>query len=342
MTKTLSSSARRSTTKIITRTAEFVSPRHPDKICDQISDAILDAHLSKDPQARVAVDVAGGHGTIFVTGEITSNTEVDVEKIVRQIAGDDYEVISRIVVQSPEIARGVDQGGAGDQGIMVGYACAETIELLPLEYVLARDLCKYLYERYPFDGKTQVTVDIEYGAKGNYIAAKIRHIVISWSQVTTKQLCIDLTFWINQLPRSIIVDKTMRVSINPAGDWDTNGFDADSGLTGRKLIVDNYGPRVPIGGGAFSGKDGTKVDRSAAYYARKIAVDYLRKYDAHEVHVYLSYALGRVEPVDATAFIDGKVHKITEYDLSPRHIIQELKLTKPQFVERAKWGHFSC
>ena len=341
MTKTLSSSARRSNTKIITRTAEFVSPMHPDKICDRISDAILDAHLVKDPSARVAVDVAGGHGTIFITGEVTSKAKVDVKKIAHRIAGEQYEVIERIVKQSPEIARGVDEGGAGDQGIMVGYACAETAEYLPLEYILARDLNKFLYDFHPFDGKTQITVEIKYGAKGNYISAHIKHIVISWSKVATKQLCTDLTFWINQLPKDIIVDKETGVSINPAGDWDMNGFDADSGLTGRKLIVDNYGPRVSIGGGAFSGKDGTKVDRSAAYYARKIAVDYLQQYDAHEVYVYISYALGRVEPVDATAFIDGKIHAITEYDLSPRNIIKELELQKPGFEERAKWGHFS-
>ena len=339
---TLSSSARRSITKTITRTAEFVSPMHPDKICDRISDAILDAHLRKDPQARVAVDVAGGHGTIFITGEVTSRARVDVVKIAHQIAGEEYEIIERITQQSPEIARGVDVGGAGDQGIMVGYACAETPEYLPLEYVLARDLCRYLFERHPFDGKTQITVEIKYGAKGNFIDAHIKHIVISWSKVPTKQLCADLTFWINDLPKNIVVDKRTGVSINPAGDWNTNGFDADSGLTGRKLIVDNYGPRVPIGGGAFSGKDGTKVDRSAAYYARKIAIDYLQKYDAHEVYVYISYALGRVEPVDAAAFIDGKAHAVTEYDLSPQGIIKELDLTKPQYAERAKWGHFSC
>ena len=341
MDKTLSSSACRSITTTITRTAEFVSPMHPDKICDQISDAILDAHLMKDSAARVAIDVAGGHGTIFVTGEVTSKAKVDVEKIAHRIAGEDYEIIQRIVQQSPEIARGVDEGGAGDQGIMVGYACSETAEYLPLEYVLARDLNKYLFGFHPFDGKTQVTVEIKYGAKGNYISARIKHIVISWSKVSTKQLCADLTFWLNQLPKDITADKETGVSINPAGDWDMNGFDADSGLTGRKLIVDNYGPRVPIGGGAYSGKDGTKVDRSAAYYARKIAVDYLQQYDAHEVYVYISYALGRVEPVDATAFIDGKAHEVTEYNLSPKNIIEELELTKPVFEQRAKWGHFS-
>lgn len=341
MTKSLSSSARRSNVKTITRTAEFVSPRHPDKICDRISDAILDAHLSVDPQARVAIDVAGGHGTIFVTGEVTSRAKVDVVKIVHQLTGDEYEVITRIVQQSPEIARGVDVGGAGDQGIMVGYACDETAEYLPLEYTLARDLCRYLYERHPYDGKTQITVEIRYGAKGNYLSAHLKHIVISWQKVATQQLCADLTFWLNNLPKHVGADKTTGVSINPAGDWGIGGFAADSGLTGRKLIVDNYGPRVPIGGGAFSGKDGTKVDRSAAYYAREIAINYLQEHDAHEVVVYISYALGRIEPVDATAFIDGKAHPVTEYDLSPRHIIEELKLTQPGFIQRAEWGHFS-
>ena len=325
----------------ITRTAEFVSPRHPDKICDIISDSILDAYLTKDQNARVAVETLGGHGDVYLVGEITSKAKVDYAKIVKTIAGD-INVHTNIVEQSPEIARGVDAGGAGDQGIMVGYACDETPEYLPMEYVLARDLCKRIFQFHPYDGKTQITVDLRYGKNGNFIKAVIRHIVISWQGVETKQLCADLSFWLNDLSANVSISKNAKVSINPAGDWNIGGFDADSGLTGRKLIVDNYGPRVPIGGGAFSGKDPSKVDRSAAYMARKIAVDYLNERGAHEVLVYLAYALGETSPVDATVFVDGKAEKITDYDLSPRGIIEQLDLRKPHYAERAKWGHFSA
>ena len=139
------------------RTAESVSPKHPDKICDQISDAILDAYLAKDPQARVAIEACGGHGALFLTGEVSSSELVDVKQIARRLAGGDVEIIERIARQSPEIAQGVDAGGAGDQGVMIGYACAETPELLPLEYALARALNRFLYEKWPYDGKTQVT-----------------------------------------------------------------------------------------------------------------------------------------------------------------------------------------
>ena len=327
---------------IITRTAEFVSPKHPDKLCDIISDSILDAYLQKDPKARVAIETLGGHGSIYLVGEISSVAKVNYRPIVETIVGKGMEVHTNIVEQSPEIARGVDTGGAGDQGIMVGYACDENSEKMPTEYVLARDLCKYLFQFHPFDGKTQVTAELTYGPRGNFISATIKHIVISWQNVETKQLCANLTFWLNQLPKNVTIDDRAKVSINPAGDWSIGGFDADSGLTGRKLIVDNYGPRVPIGGGAFSGKDPSKVDRSAAYMARKIAVDYLNDHDAHEVLVYIAYALGESQPVDATAFIDGKSRKVVGYDLSPQGIIESLKLRKPQYAERAKWGHFSA
>lgn len=343
MTKTLSSSTRSARRyQLITRTAEFVSPAHPDKICDRISDAILDAHLAEDPFARVAVDVAGGHGTIFITGEVTSSAQkVDVQKIAHRIAGKDYEVIERIVKQSPEIARGVDDGGAGDQGIMVGYACAENDEHLPTEYVLARDLCKFLYQAHPFDGKTQITIELRYNPRGGFVDGRIKHIVVSWQKVSTDDLRAALTTWLDQLPQNITLDANVGISINPAGDWDLGGFDADSGLTGRKIVVDNYGPRVSVGGGAFSGKDGTKVDRSAAYYARKIAEELLQEHSAHEVYVYISYVLGKVDPVDATAFVDGKQFSLADYDLSPKKIIEELNLRAPLFSQRAEWGHFS-
>ncbi len=326
---------------IITRTAEFVSPGHPDKICDIISDSILDAHLRVDPNARVAVETMGGHGKLYLIGEVTSTAKIDYEKIARKFVGKSTQIEINIVAQSPEIARGVDVGGAGDQGIMVGYACAETPELLPVEYVLARDLCRFLYGLHPYDGKTQATVALKYGAHGNFIDAQIKHIVISWQKVSTKQICADLTNWLTRLPSYAWTDKTLKVSINPAGDWDMGGFDADSGLTGRKIVVDNYGPRVPVGGGAFSGKDPSKVDRSAAYMARKIAVDYLHERGAKEVLVNISYALGETNPVDATVFIDGQAEPINGYDLSPRGIIDALDLRKPHYAERAKWGHFA-
>lgn len=313
-------------------TAESVSPKHPDKICDQISDAILDAHLKEDPYARVAVDVAGGHGVVFVTGEVTSRaTSVDVAAIVRRIAGSSapLKIIENIATQSPEIAQGVDTGGAGDQGIMVGYACNETPEHLPLEYVLARNLNKFLYGRWPYDGKTQVTIK-----NGKVIA-----IVASFQHALKAELEAEVRRW---LAEDSLAKTTAppRLHINPAGDWTIGGFDADAGLTGRKLAVDSYGPRVPLGGGAFSGKDGTKVDRSGAYIARQIAIDYLKRYTASEVYVYLAYAIGHPQPVEATVTVDGAQRPVEGYDLTPKGIITKLNLRSPQFEERARWGHF--
>lgn len=320
---------------IAIRTAESVSPKHPDKICDQISDAILDAHLAEDPYARVAVDVAGGHGVVFITGEVTSRAaSVDIEAIVSRIAGadsnkDPLQVINNIAPQSPEIAQGVDTGGAGDQGIMVGYATNETPEFLPLEYVLARNLNKFLYAQWPYDGKTQVTVE----------AGEIIAVVASFQHASRAELTKVVHEWLINEPLAT-VRVTIQLHINPAGDWEVGGFDADAGLTGRKLAVDNYGPRVPLGGGAFSGKDGTKVDRSGAYIARKIAVDYLQKHGANEVYVYLAYAIGYPQPVEATVIIDGKQKQIKGYDLTPEGIIKKLNLRSPGFEARAKYGHF--
>jgi S-adenosylmethionine synthetase len=312
------------------RTAESVSPKHPDKICDQISDAILDAHLHEDPHARVAVDVAGGHGTVFVTGEVRSNaSHVNVPAIVKRLAGD-VELIERIAAQSSEIAQGVDTGGAGDQGIMVGYATSETPELLPLEFVLARNLNKFLYEIWPYDGKTQITL----------VDNEISVIVASFQHAPQAKLTSAITNWLEAEPLAHSIAANPTVHANPAGDWAIGGFDADAGLTGRKLAVDNYGPRVPLGGGAFSGKDATKVDRSGAYMARRIAVDYLKQRTASEVYVYLAYAIGYPEPVEATVIIDGKQERVEGYDLSPQAIIDTLKLREPGFEQRAAYGHF--
>lgn len=308
------------------RTAESVSPKHPDKICDQISDAILDAHLAEDPHARVAVDVAGGHGVVFVTGEVTSKARhVSVPVIVTRLAGD-VEVIEHIAKQSSEIASGVDTGGAGDQGIMIGYATDETPEYLPLEVVLARQLNQFLYERWPHDGKTQITLD----------GQRIVGVVASFQFAKTATLRAAVDEWL----AGYEIAPDARVHVNPSGDWDVGGFEADAGLTGRKLAVDNYGPRIPVGGGAFSGKDPSKVDRSAAYIARKIAVDYLKKCSAHEVYVRLAYAIGVAEPLEATVIVDGVAEAVEGYDLTPNGIIAALKLRRPQYEATAAYGHF--
>ncbi len=309
------------------RTAESVSPKHPDKLCDQISDALLDAHLKEDPHARVAIDVAGGHGFVFVTGEVTSNaSSVNVAKIVRRIAGNDVVVYEHIVAQSPEIARGVDAGGAGDQGIMIGYATNETPELLPREVVLSRHLNQYLFDTWPYDGKTQITLKND----------EIISAIASFQHASQKELQAAVCEWL----KDYRVSKDIVLHINPSGDWQQGGFDADAGLTGRKLIVDNYGPRISIGGGAFSGKDASKVDRSAAYMARKIAVDYLKQRNAKEVIVRLAYAIGVTQPLEATVIIDGRHEQVTDYDLTPHGIIKFLDLLKPQFEATARYGHF--
>jgi S-adenosylmethionine synthetase len=308
------------------KTAESVSPGHPDKLCDQISDAILDAHLSEDPSARVAVDVAGGHGVIFVTGEVTSKARnVDVQAIIRRLVGD-VKIIEHIAKQSPEIAAGVDTGGAGDQGIMIGYATSETPEFLPLEVVLSRKLNQHLYGKWPFDGKTQVTLE----------GTTIVGVVASFQHAPSGALRRAVDAWL----MSYEVSADARIYVNPSGDWDMGGFDADAGLTGRKLAVDSYGPRVSLGGGAFSGKDPSKVDRSAAYMARKIAVDYLKKYQGKEVFVRLAYAIGVAEPLEATAIVDGEHIAVEGYDLTPKGIIRTLDLCRPIYERTARYGHF--
>ena len=310
------------------KTAESVSPKHPDKLCDRISDAILDAYLAKDPDSRVAAETCGGHGVVFVTGEITSTAnDVDMPAIVKRIAGDDVEVHTKVVKQSPEIAQGVDTGGAGDQGIMIGFACDETPEMLPREVVLSRRLNQFIYEKYPYDGKTQVTIAPD---------GSIDSIVASFQNVSHDNLEKIVKDFITKNK----LEGKLELHINPAGDWNQGGFDADTGLTGRKLIVDNYGPRVAIGGGCYSGKDPSKVDRSAAYMARRVAVDYLRKRKAHEVLVRLAYAIGYAEPLEKTGIIDGKPEEIEGYDLTPRGIIKYLDLKRPIYEKTAEYGHY--
>ena len=306
------------------KTAECVSPSHPDKLCDRISDAILDAYLTEDPTSRVAVETVGSHGRIFVTGEVTTNAkEIDIPAIVSSIAGEGFALDIHIVAQSPEIAGGVDAGGAGDQGIMTGYATRETDTFMPKEYELARQLCQGVYAKYPYDGKTQVTIDGE---------GKVSSVVCSFQNAPTTDLL--------PLVESIIPG-AKEYHVNPAGDWNQGGFDADAGLTGRKIIVDNYGPEIAVGGGAFSGKDPSKVDRSAAYMARRVAVDYLEKYpDAQNVLVKLAYAIGHPEALMAVAIVDGVPEDVAGYDLTPKGIRSFLQLDSPIYADTASWGHF--
>ncbi len=302
------------------KTAEFVSPKHPDKVCDFIADSILDAFLVQDKESRVAVEVMGGHGYITVSGEITSRAKVDIETLVLEIVGPKFKVAVHATAQSPQIAQSVDIGGAGDQGIMVGYACAETANFMPFEYDLARNLCMEIYKVYPNDGKVQVTMDNK----------KVKTIVASFQNSKSVEL-------LKLVQSKINADEYL---INPAGEWSIGGFDADSGITGRKLIIDAYGPNVPVGGGSFSGKDYTKVDRSGAYMARKIAVDLLQQNSAKEVLVNLAYAIGKPQPVMATALIDGREITVTEYDLTPVGIRKLLRLDRPIYAKTSVWGHF--
>ncbi len=305
------------------KTAEFVSPKHPDKICDFIADSILDEYIKQDPTSRVAVEVMGGHGHITVSGEITSHGTVDIEKLVHKIIGTNFAVNVFATSQSPEISHGVDIGGAGDQGIMVGYACSQTANFMPLEYELARNLCKNIYQKYPFDGKVQITVDSE--------TKKIQTVVASFQNTKTPDL-------LKLVKQFVLAGEYL---INPAGEWHIGGFDADSGLSGRKLVIDAYGPNVAIGGGSFSGKDYTKVDRSGAYMARKIAINELKRVNAGDVLVKLAYCIGKPLPVMKNIVIDGKETVFPDgYDLTPAGIKSLLKLDQPIFAQTSNWGHF--
>lgn len=314
------------------KTAECVSPKHPDKMADQISDAILDFCLTQDPNARVAIETLGGHGEVVVMGELTFKGKLelrDIKEIVARVTGKDLSVTMNIVQQSPEIANGVDTGGAGDQGIMIGYACNENEAMIPQEQLLSRELCQFIYKKYSYDGKTQITID-----ENN----KIQTVVASFQNVSKFDLKERVGEWLGDKEDTII-------HCNPAGDWTQGGFEADTGVTGRKLAIDNYGTRIAIGGGAFSGKDPSKVDRSGAYMARYIAVDLLKKYNCKNVKVSLAYAIGIAEPVMATAIIiekDGECEElniINLYDCTPKGIIELLDLKKPQYETLAQWGH---
>lgn len=323
------------------RTAESVSPKHPDKLCDQISDRILDHCLKADPNTRAAVETMGGHGEVYITGELTTTADTS-ESTLYGLVSDlipEMPVVFNLVRQSPEIAQGVDVGGAGDQGIMVGYATADTKSRLPLEMELARDLNSVLFGYYGTDGKTQVTLTDD-GA--------IDTVVASFQNAAAEDITSHVLDWME----GKMAIPVPHVYANPAGDWSQGGFEADAGLTGRKLAVDNYGPSIPIGGGAFSGKDATKVDRSGAYMARAIAVTLLEdllaiEANVQEVMVRLAYAIGRAEPVEMTAIVryttEVQVLDITgQFDCRPQAIIDQLKLREPQYEECAAFGHFGA
>ena len=319
------------------KTAEYVSPSHPDKVCDQISDAILDEALKQDKNSRVAVEVMGGHGKIKITGEVTTKASLSYEQIAKDVYEDcgyesEIDVEVNITSQSEEIKRGVDEGGAGDQGIMIGYACNENKFKIPQEYLLARDLIKFIYESKKVDAKSQITVSGD----------KVDFIVVSAADFESDNLRKIVNSWISQDKPFIekMNFKNCKIIPNPAGDWSMSGFDADAGLTGRKIVVDSYGPRVPVGGGAFSGKDATKVDRSGAYMARKIALNYLKNREAQEVLVKLGYVIGMSEPVMKEVVIDKKKEEIEGFNLKPNNIIQDLELRSPIYGDLARWGHF--
>jgi S-adenosylmethionine synthetase len=350
-------------------TSESVTEGHPDKIADQISDAVLDAILAKDETGRVACETLVTTGLVIIAGEITTDAEVDFSQVARETIreigytrakyGFDSEtcsVLTAVGRQSSDIALGVDSGGAGDQGLMFGFACNETPELMPLPIQLAHRLAKRLADArrdgtLPYlrpDGKSQVTVEYRDGRP-----FRVEAIVVSTQHspdVTTDQLRSDiLAHVINQTVSNELTDSATKYHINPTGRFVTGGPQGDAGLTGRKIIVDTYGGYAPHGGGAFSGKDPTKVDRSAAYMARYIAKNIVAAALADRCLVQLAYAIGVADPV--SVLVDtGGTGRISDktlaeivrehFLLTPRGIIQDLKLRRPIYRQTAAYGHF--
>jgi S-adenosylmethionine synthetase len=351
-------------------TSESVTEGHPDKIADQISDSILDSIIAKDPAARVACETLVTTGLAFVAGEITTNCYVEIPSIVRETIRDigytrakygfDYEtcaVITSIHEQSSDIAMGVDPGGAGDQGLMFGFACNETPELMPTPIMLAhklamkltevrkKDILSYLRP----DGKTQVTVEYRNGAPQKIVA-----IVVSTQHspdITLKELKEDVIEKVIKpiVPSPLLDEERVIYHINPTGRFVVGGPMGDTGLTGRKIVVDSYGGVGSHGGGCFSGKDPSKVDRSGAYMARYIAKNLVAAGIAERLEVQIAYAIGVPEPV--SLFVDtfgtGKIpaEKITslirnEFELTPKAIIDHLNLRRPIYKKTAAYGHF--
>ena len=352
-------------------TSESVTEGHPDKVCDQISDAILDDILAQDPYAHVACEVCATTGLVMVMGEVTTTGYCDVQKIVRETVaqigynrgkiGFDAENLAVLVSldsQSPDIAMGVKDGdGAGDQGMMFGYACKETEEYMPLPIMLSHKLAKRLADLRKLeghselrpDGKTQVSV--EYDENNNPV--RIDTIVISTqhneevSQEYLRELMINEV--INKIIDPSLMDENTKIYVNPTGRFVIGGPKGDTGLTGRKIIVDTYGGYAPHGGGAFSGKDPTKVDRSACYAARYVAKNLVAAGAAERVQIQLSYAIGVAEPTSicidtfgTSKYTESELIKIVRevFDLTPKGIIQTLNLRRPIYKQTAAYGHF--
>ncbi len=349
-------------------TSESVAEGHPDKICDIISDSILDELLTSDKKSRVAVETMSTTGMIVVTGEISTECYVDIPRIVRNVVkeigytnpdyGLDYQscaVLSSIQDQSKDIAMGVDTGGAGDQGMMFGYASNETEEYMPLTISMAHKLIRKVTEIRKYgeldylrpDGKSQVTVEYD------GVPARIDAIVLSVQHnpdVSIEKIKKDLREKaINSVFDHKLIDKDTKIYINPTGRFVIGGPTADTGLTGRKIIVDTYGGMAKHGGGCFSGKDPSKVDRSAAYMARYVAKNLVAAGVADKLEIQLAYAIGVAEPVSVAVdmfntgkYDEEKVIKIIRklFDLTPHGIIEELDLLRPVYKKTAAYGHF--
>ena len=333
---------------------EIVFRGHPDKVCDQISDALLDAYLKEDKHSRCGIEVMGGKGKIFITGEVTSKAQINIKNIVNRVLKDigykkDYEIINNLGLQSEDIALGTNDeiGGAGDQGMMFGYACDDTEEMLPLAQVILQKLsmwydakrkeCQYLFP----DGKAQITGYYDENMK----LKKIKYFTVSYqndekhrdyTDDLIKEKCIEICQKYN-----IEIEKFL---INPTGKFEIGGFDGDAGLTGRKIVVDSYHSFAKVGGGAFSGKDPSKVDRSGAYKAREIAKEYLKKHNLKWCQVQISYAIGLEKPL--AIYIDsdkGNIEvKENLYDeCTPKNIIKDLNLLNISYEKKARFGHFT-
>lgn len=369
-------------------TSESVTSGHPDKVCDCVADAILDEYLKGDSDSRVACEVVATTNFMFITGEITSRATVDVEAVARRVISDigynepdigfsanGAEIVVKIKKQSADIALGVDNSaeakreinekgksdefdktGAGDQGMMFGYACNETEELMPLPVMLAHKMCKRLEEvrksgKLTYlrpDGKGQVTVEYENG-----VPKRIDAVVLSTQhddKITTEELRSDIKRLVidEVLPKNYL-DLNTKYYINPTGRFEIGGPAGDSGLTGRKIIVDTYGGKCPHGGGSFSGKDPTKVDRSATYMARCIAKNVVAAGLADECQIQVAYAIGVAKPVSVmlNTFGSGKLPDselsdivVKEFDLRPAAIIEKLGLKKPVYSKTSAYGHF--